>query len=181
MHYAAPSRVDIVTGARVTRPLQGALQAALQKGFSERIVRPPFGLREVDADLRPFRAESFGRFPGLPEALAAARVGNAARVDEIELTWLNSWGPRPTIEDVAHLIPDDHGPAEKLGLLAMAIHRGAGPRGETLVEWGVVLPCGRCWGRVKADSRCRFCGGSKHVSEDWQLVYTDIDGNVVLT
>lgn len=171
---------------REAMKLQGAMQVALRKAYSERIVQPPFELCEVrtdlsavDSDVRRSRAELFAGWPGLAEALDAARAGNIAQVDEIELFWLNAWGPRPTIEDVAHLVPDDHGPIGKLGLLAMEIQRGAGPRGETLVEWGIVLPCGRCWGRVKADPRCRFCGGRKHRSDAWAVIYTDIDSNVI--
>ncbi len=103
----------------------------------------------------------------------------AMPVDEIELLWFNTWGPRPVIDTVSNLIPDDHGRIDRLGLLAMDIHRCAGSRGETLVEWGVVLPCGRCWGRVKADRCCRFCSGKKHRSDAWAVIYTDIDANLI--
>ena len=110
-------------------------------------------------------------FSGTPEALAAARAGDSARLDSLELTWLNTWGPRPAIERFTD--------NPKLTIRALDIHRGAGPRGETVIEWGLVRPCGRCGRRVVPDPRCRFCGGEGHVSDDWEIVHTDIDGRLV--
>ncbi len=163
----------------MSAPLENALHAALRKRYSELIVRAPLELCDAGPAVRTSHAQHFVGWSGLPEALDAARAGNLALVDEIELFWLNTWGPRPSIENIAYLIEDGVNPIDKVAFLAMEIHRHAGPRCETLVEWGAVIPCGRCWGHVKADPRCRVCGGRKHRSDGRDLVYTDIDGNPI--
>lgn len=102
---------------------------------------------------------------GLPEAIAAAKTGDLVRLGRIELAWLNTWSPRPAIERYA----DD----DRLVIRALGIQRGGG---ESVIMWGLVLPCGRCGRRVRQDPRCRFCGGSGHLSDDYEIVYTDFEG-----
>jgi hypothetical protein len=113
---------------------------------------------------------------GMPEAIAAAKAGDLALLDRIELAWLNARGPKPTIEP--HHIPEDLcGP--DLVPMAMDICRGAGPRGETLVEWGMVRPCPNCWRRLLRRDRCHKCSSAGHLSDVWGSVYADLDGNVL--
>lgn len=128
---------------------------------------------------RPPRAErSFGGLPaghaGTDDALAAARAGNVARADELELAWLNAYGPRPSVEQLAGE-PDD-----KLDVLASAIVRNCGPRGETWIRWSLVEPCPRCWRRLSIRKGCAKCAGWGYMSEhDAVICYTDAELNVV--
>lgn len=104
----------------------------------------------------------------LPEAVAAAKAGDIALLDRIELTWLNAWGPRPLIERYTN------DPA--LDIMALEILRLGS---EARVVWGLVRPCARCHRRVRKDPRCRLCYGSGHRSDHFDTIYTDIDGNEV--
>ncbi len=115
-------------------------------------------------------------FAGTPEALAAARRGDIKRLDDLELAWLNAWGPKPDVRQ-DQLPPDMRG--EKLRPMAMSIHHGCGPRAETLVEWAMVLPCTFCWRRQTRRATCMKCNGYGHTSDCWASVYAALDGVIV--
>ena len=104
----------------------------------------------------------------LPEAVAAAKAGDIALLDRIELAWLNAWGPRPPVERYTN------DPA--LDIMALEIQRLGG---QSVIVWGLVRPCARCHRRVRQDPRCRLCFGSRHRSDHFELVYTDLEGNEV--
>jgi len=90
---------------------------------------------------------------GTEEALAAARAGDVALLDRIELAFLNAWGPKPTPpEDVPAQLLDEYG----MELAAIEILHGGD---ETLIEWGYVQPCPRCWKRISKRKGCRKCQG----------------------
>lgn len=115
-------------------------------------------------------------FVGTPEAIAAARAGDVKRLDDLELAWLNAWGPKPAVEpDSLHLVK--RGP--ELQPLAVAISRGAGPRGETIVEWSMVKPCAYCWRRPTQRRKCAKCHGHGFAGQLWESVHTTIDGRIV--
>lgn len=139
--------------------------------------RAPFGHQLADA-LRarlvltrpePPEAPAFVHdVRNLPEAVAAAKAGDIALLDRIELAWLNTWGPRPPVERYAN------DPA--LDIMALEIQRLSG---QSVIVWGLVRPCARCHRRVRQDPRCRLCFGSRHRSDHFELVYTDFEGNEV--
>lgn len=139
-------------------PLENPMQAAMRHVLA---LKPELAPRLAPHPLS-------GR-AGVPEAIEAARRGDLATLDAIELTWLNSWGPRLRAENFCN--------DERLVSLAVEIRRSFGPRGEPAIAWALVRPCGRCYGRVVADPRCRFCGGRKHLSDDYEIVFTDWDLN----
>ena len=164
----------------VTSPSQEAscaVTGALAQAPAHAPRGPGQALRAVLILTRPEipTERSFAGFSGTPEALAAARAGDLKLADECELAWRNAWGPKPAVKQ--ERLPEDlRGDTEPM---AFAMHRGAGPRGESLIEWGMVLPCPRCWRRLVKRPHCHKCGGSGHVSDMWASVYCDLDGNVV--
>jgi len=99
--------------------------------------------------------DAFGRagWSGTQEALTAARAGNVKLVDELELAWLNAWGPKPTPpEDVPAQLLEENG----WRLYAIEILHGGD---ETMIEWGYVQPCPRCWRAISKRKGCRKCEG----------------------
>jgi len=104
--------------------------------------------RSFGEEIRPLPAG----ISGTEEALAAARAGDEKRADELEVAWLNAWGPKP--------VPPEDVPAQLLAengwrLYALEILHG----GPTLIEWGYRTPCPRCGRRIKPDVNCRRCHG----------------------
>lgn len=111
---------------------------------------------------------------GTDEALAAAKAGDVKRVDELELFWLNSWGPRPTVEQLTGE-PDDG-----VGVIAESLIRA---RGGPVIEWHVVkVTCWLCLCRLVRHPRCRsrYCDGTGYdgFADAW-VYYTDADLNLV--
>jgi len=127
---------------------------------------------------RPPRAErSFGRLPagtsGTHDALAAASAGDRKHADALEIWWLNTWGPRPTIEQLLGEPNDD------LGVIAESLlHEPGG----MLIEWSVVrVDCWRCFRRLRPPQRCRRCDGHGAGYDpfgDALTFYTDVDLNL---
>jgi len=144
--------------------LAEAFQDAFARGLD---VRPRLALEPTAPICTPYIPLA-GR-AGSDAAIAAALAGDSQQVDQLEVWWLNTWGPRP---DVARFTK-----SSRKELLAMAVHRSFGARAQSAIEWGIVTPCQRCWRKVVPDNRCRFCGGRGHVSDDWDLVYTDMEFN----
>lgn len=115
-------------------------------------------------------------FAGTPEALAAARAGNLKHADDLELAWRNAWRILPDVpEDVSVKLGAEYG----MELMALDIHRGAGPDGETLIAWALVHTCPRCWRRLALRASCHKCGGQGHTDDEVELFYADLDGNLV--
>lgn len=111
----------------------------------------------------------------IEQANAALGAGDIAEINLIELLWLNAYGPRPPVER------DDvpYGLGAEI-LRALAIHKGAGSDGRTLVEWAYVDHCGFCGGIPNIDiSGCPSCNGSGWDSDVWYAFYADLDGNLV--
>ena len=132
-------------------PLATSMAAAFRKaGQAPPAVHPAerafASLRGNNADLRaPHSDPCVPRtVAGTPEAIEAARAGNLKRVDEIELAWRNAWRILPRVPAVEQL--EQHGRGREL--MAFSIERGAGPRGEALIEWSWIQPCPRCWRQV---------------------------------
>ncbi len=159
-----------------SKPRQSAMATGSQDAYNRPQLPPPPGRqartsffdlapaeRSLASEIRPLAGMS-----GLPEAIAAAKAGDRRQLDRIELAWLNTWGPRPPVERYT----DD----ERLVIRALEIQRLGGG---TVIKWGLVRPCGRCSRRVRCDLRCRFCGGHGHLSDDYEVVYTDLEGNEV--
>lgn len=147
--------------------LAGAFDRA---GWRDRLVLTP---------VEPPAAErSFGELPpgmsGTEAALEAARAGDRKRLDELELRWLNVWGPRPTVEQLTGAPDDD------LGVVADGLYWIGG---RTVIEWSVVrVDCSLCFGRLSPHPRCRNrrCDGSGYDdSRDALTFYTDTDLNLV--
>ncbi len=115
---------------------------------------------------------------GTPEALAALQRGDLRYLDDLELAWLNAFGPKPTI--TRDMISDEycHG---SLQPLAVGIKRGALPDGRLRVEWAMVTPCRRCWWRPTRRPGCTHCDGNGYMNMEgiWQSFYCDIDANIV--
>jgi hypothetical protein len=111
---------------------------------------------------------------GTPEALAAAKAGDMKRADELELAWLNTWGPRPSVEQLTGSTDD------RLGVRAAAIFRA---HGGPIICWIVVeVSCWLCFGRIARHPRCRnrHCDGSGYDGfMDALYYYTDPDLNLV--
>lgn len=108
---------------------------------------------------------------GHPDALEAARRGDIKRLDELEIACRNLLGPRPALsreEEEAGLVP-----------VAAEILHGFGPRGETAVRWIVVEPCPRCFRRWSIRATCHRCSGLGHLSEEWEWIYTTLDGEIL--
>jgi len=128
--------------------------------------------QEVPSE-RPFALPTFS---GTPEALAAARAGNLKQLDELELAWLNAWGPKPTIEQ--DMISEDMR-ADGQVPIAMSIARGAGPHAETLVEWAMIKPCLWCLRRQTKRAKCTKCNGYGVIQDCWGSVYFTLEGQFV--
>jgi len=141
-------------------PVFRALAAALRRVLILTPTEPP-----LDKPV-PFNVGA-----GMPEALAAARAGDRHDVDQIEKTYRELLGPRPMLteeEESRGLVP-----------LPMDVFRGAGPNGETVIEWAIVQPCPLCQRNLARRAKCRRCNGEGHVSEEWHYVYTTPDGRVL--
>ncbi len=122
--------------------------------------------------MNPVDPSRFLRTPsGARLSLAAALRGDAREVDALELQWRNILGPRPA------LTPRQ----EAHGLVAVAtdILRNFGPRGETVIQWSIVTPCGRCFTRLRARPTCPKCGGYGHSSQDYETFYMTLEGEVL--
>lgn len=117
---------------------------------------------------------------GTPDALRALSSRNLKRLDELELAWLNAYGPKPVIktEWLSGDLSD-----ETCVPQAVAVHRGFGPDARSLVEWAMVLPCPRCGGRLFPPVDCRGCSGYGYLNDGgiWDSFYCDFDGRVVYT
>ena len=130
--------------------------------------------RSVAAGIDPLAGLS-----GTAQALAAAQAGDLKRVDELELAWLNAWGPKPEPpEDVPVQLLDENG----FELMAIEILHGDD---ETMIEWGYVQPCPRCWRRPSKRKGCRKCeswgylnGGGHEEYAIWRF-QTDTDLRVI--
>lgn len=137
-------------------------------GWREPLVLMPSG-GELDCEVRPLAGRA-----GTDEALAAAKAGDVKLADQLELAWLNAWGPRPTVERLVGE-PDD-----SLGVVAEGLIRaGGGP----LIEWSVVkVTCWLCFRRSSKHPRCRdrYCDGSGYdgFGDAWTY-YTDPDLHLV--
>jgi hypothetical protein len=117
---------------------------------------------------------------GTPTALQALSEGNLKRLDDLELAWLNAYGPKPEIKD-EWLSGDMSEPGDVP--VAVAVWRNLGPLAQTLIEWAMVKPCSRCAGRVFPLVDCRRCGGYGYLNDDgiWDSFYCDADGRVLYT
>lgn len=111
---------------------------------------------------------------GSPEALAASRAGNLQLADELEIAWRNAWRILPRVPAAEEQEQYGRG----LELMAFEIQRGAGPCGETLIEWSWIQPCPRCWRRLLLRARCHKCSGSGWIGDERELFYADLDGNL---
>ncbi len=110
---------------------------------------------------------------GTPSALDALASRNLKRLDELELAWLNAYGPKPVIKDewqsedfyCAGAVP-----------YAVDVCRNFGPDARTLVEWAMVLPCPRCGGRLFPPVDCRGCSGYGYLNDGgiWDSFYWGI-------
>lgn len=136
-------------------------------------LQPPPVVRDVRTALPP-------GVPGTPEALAALKAGERKRLELLELSWLNSYGPKPKIpEDM--MSPDlcDTGSV----LIATEIIHGGLPDGRTAFVWVMVTPCPRCSRKVFPVADCCACGGNGYLNDDgiWQSFYCDADANVMFS
>lgn len=137
-------------------------------GFREPLILTPIEIPS-DVEIQPLAGRS-----GTDEALAAARAGDSERADQLELRWLNTWGPRPTVEQ---LIGE---PRDDLGVIAEGLTRAVGG---PIIEWSVVkVTCWLCFRRSSKHSRCRnrHCDGTGYdgFADAWTY-YTDPDLNLV--
>lgn len=115
--------------------------------------------------------------------LEAARRGDWDQADRAELVAIRFtiW---PRHEDGE---PFDW-PGLEVGpstLVPVRIRRHAGPSGESLVDWYVVLPCGKCYRRGRHTPHCTRCGGDGFIDRDidvWNVdpwLVTTLDGLIL--
>lgn len=114
-----------------------------------------------------------------PEALVAMINGDAKRLDALELFAINLVGPYPILPDDAPESAMLDADGRELVFLADGLVRGRCFDGRTAIEWALVRPCLSCWRRPTQRAGCRRCGGIGHLSDCWDYVLTDLDGNLL--
>ena len=117
---------------------------------------------------------------GTDAALQALAKADQRYLDELELAWVNAYGPKPVIK--AEWLSGDLSDETCLPL-AVSVRRNMGPDALTLIEWAMVQPCPQCWERVRPVSNCRHCDGYGHLNDDgiWDSFYCDFFARVVYT
>lgn len=114
--------------------------------------------------------------------LDAARRGDWEAADRAELVAIrfNVWPTYPDGEPFDWPSPGSYDST----LVPVRIRRHAGPSGESLVDWYLVLPCGKCYRRGRRNSQCTKCGGDGFLERDidvWNVdpwVVTTLDGTI---
>lgn len=115
---------------------------------------------------------------GTEHALVAMRVGDGKLLDELELAWVNAFGPFPKI--TADMCAPDNQP-DNLLLLAVQLIHGYFPDGRTAYVWAAAERCVRCWNHRSRREECRRCEGYGYMNDTgiWSEFYCDADGNVI--